>query len=384
MLRRSKTIVFREEDTDPQDAPPVMARRPERRGLEALRATPRPAPVAPLPVDADEAEDPAPNAPQQRLERLRAELDEHPISKGSPRSLEALRSEFQKGLASYADEPAAYVAPAHSFDGTRMLRIALVAVAILAGGLAAFLATQFNRAPEPVVIAEPPPAAAPIPSIQVLVAGAPIGVGRRLLPELLHWQDWPESGLRPEYITSTAEPEALDGLAMSVARSPIAPGEPILRQKLGTAGEGFLSGILESGKRGVSVGVSPETASGGFIVPNDRVDVVLTRHLQNGDQASRTILTNVRVIAIGGRLGAGELPADNADAPGTFSERAIATLELDSVQSELLINATTTGSLSLVLRPTADAGQTIDSESDAINQAIRLTSPFWQTGRAGP
>jgi pilus assembly protein CpaB len=378
VLRRSKTIVFRE-DTDPQDPPSALPRRPERRGLEALRTAPRPA-AAPPPVD----EEPAVNAPQQRLERLRSELDEHPISKGSPRSLEALRSEFQKGLASYAEEGPAYVAPARVVDATRILRIALVAVALLAGGLAAFLATQFNRAPEPVVAAEPAPAPEPVPTVQVLVAGEPIGVGRRLLPELLHWQDWPESGLRPEYITSAAEPEAIAGLGANVARSPIAPGEPILRQKLGTAGEGFLSGILESGKRGVSVGVSPETASGGFIVPNDRVDVVLTRQMQNGERASQTILTNVRVIAIGGQLGAGELPADNADAPGAFSERAIATLELDSVQSELLINATTTGSLSLVLRPTADAGQTLDSERDAVNQAIRLTSPFWQTGKAGP
>src|SRR3569833_2264973 len=116
----------------------------------------------------------------------------------------------------------------------------------------------------------------------------------------------------------------------SVARVDFVAGDPILSQKLAPAGGGFLSSILDKGKRAVSVTVAAESASGGFVLPNDHVDVVLTRVADVG-QDSHTILSDVRVLAINTRLGTGPAGAqpDASQDPGSqaFAATAIAPLE---------------------------------------------------------
>jgi Flp pilus assembly protein CpaB len=112
-------------------------------------------------------------------------------------------------------------------------------------------------------------------------------------------------------------------------------------------------------------------------MPNDRVDVVLTAPSPSGLSSSRTILENVRVLAIDANLGAtAEEAATASPAESRFDAGALATLELDQAQAELIINASN-GQLSLVLRPTADTTTPRDAERQAVNQSIRLTSPFW-------
>src|SRR5690606_37371182 len=91
-------------------------------------------------------------------------------------------------------------------------------------------------------------------------------------------------------------------LTDAVARFEFFPGEPIREAKLVRADQGYLSAVLSSGMRGVSVGVAAVSSAGGFVVPNDHVDVVLTTSTQTG-QRSEVILSNVRVLAIGKRLG---------------------------------------------------------------------------------
>jgi pilus assembly protein CpaB len=232
-------------------------------------------------------------------------------------------------------------------------RIVLLLVAILAGGLAAFLATR-NSPPSQVVTA---PEVIQEAKTRVLVATAPIGVGQRLSPDTVAWQDWPEGAVRPEYINIVNEPTALEDMTDTVARFEIFPGDPILTNKIVRSEQGYLSAVLEKGKRGISIAVSADSASGGFIVPNDHVDVILTRAGILG-QVSETILRNVKVLAIGNRLG--ELGSTGAPAdpenPRTevFSDQAIATLELDPVQGETVINASKIGTLSLALRSIAD------------------------------
>jgi pilus assembly protein CpaB len=178
-------------------------------------------------------------------------------------------------------------------------RIVLLLVAILAGGLAAFLATRGDRSPQ-VIVSEPQ--VIQEAKTQILVAVAPIGVGERLSSKTVQWQDWPEGAVRPEYISIAATPDALDVVNGAVARFEMFPGDPILERKLIRTEQGYLSAVLEKGKRGISIGVSAASASGGFIVPNDHVDVVLT-HAGSTGQVSETILENVKVIAIGARLG---------------------------------------------------------------------------------
>ncbi|WP_127751979.1 Flp pilus assembly protein CpaB [Devosia sp. 1566] len=260
----------------------------------------------------------------------------------------------------------------------RPARLILLLVALIAGGLAAFLVMRGGEQPGPQVVTQAAPAET---KTQILVAAAPIGVGERLSSAAVQWQDWPESAIRPEYVTISAMPQAPEELTGAVARFEFFPGEPIRQEKLVTTGQGYLSAVLASGKRGVSVPVAPATAAGGFIVPNDHVDVLLTRSTEMG-QVSEVVLPNVRVLAIGTRLGevgatgAGTQsdPAQSGSGSGTqgqaFENATIATLELDPSQAETLVNSTGQGELSLTLRSMADFNEAATSVGSS--QTVRL------------
>ncbi len=252
-------------------------------------------------------------------------------------------------------------------------RIILLIVALVAGGLAAFLVTRGGPAPEQIVTTEVVQEA----KTQILVATIPIGVGQRLTPEAVQWQDWPEGAIRPEYVTISALPEAPMALSGSVARFEIFPGEPIREAKLVRADQGYLSAVLSEGMRGVSVGVTAVSSSGGFVVPNDHVDVLLTTSGAAGQQ-SEVILSNVRVLAIGQRLGelgttgGQEDPTTPTTTPVTFTDSTIATLELTPGQAETLVNASTVGQLSLTLRSGVDFNKPMSADDPGSSQTVRL------------
>lgn len=241
-------------------------------------------------------------------------------------------------------------------------RIILVVVALVAGGLAAFLVTRSGSAPAPSreVVTQVVEEA----KTQILVARAGIGIGERLRADTLEWQDWPEGAVRPEYVTIAAMPDAPAELTGAVARFEFFPGEPIREQKLVHSDQGYLSAVLAPGMRGVSVGVSALSSAGGFVVPNDHVDVILTTSTSVGQQ-SEVVLSDVRVLAIGKRLGemgasGGKSSGDGTTVPETFDKSTIATLELSPVQAETLINASMRGQLSLTLRSVVDFGRAAD------------------------
>jgi len=252
-------------------------------------------------------------------------------------------------------------------------QVLLLAVALVSGGLAAYLVLGSGSKPTPAaatakteIIAEP--------KTRILVASHDIGVGERLASGAVQWQDWPEGAVRPEYITIAAAPDAAGDLTNAVARFEIFTGEPIRDAKLVRSDQGYLSAVLSPGMRGVSVAVTPESGSGGFIVPNDHVDVVVSRSADAGE-ISETILSNIKVLAIGKRLGEVGASAGNPDpndpASKTFDSNTIATLELDPLQAETLINASTSGRLSLVLRSVVDFVASGEPETRR-NQAISV------------
>ena len=159
-------------------------------------------------------------------------------------------------------------------------RIILLLVALIAGGLAAFLATRGTPPPRQAVRTE----VVQEKKTQILVATAAIGVGQRLSDKVVQWFDWPEGSVRPEYIAVTTSPDGLTDITGAVARFEIFPGDPILESKLVRTEQGYLSAVLEQGKRGISIAVSADSASGGFIVPNDHVDVILSRTTSTGER----------------------------------------------------------------------------------------------------
>ena len=359
---------------------------------DLVAAPPEPAP-APRPVFQAAPAQPLPETltviPASRADRGRGDQRQGADRRqGDRRAMDQLRTEALRNVISNVED--------RNFGGLRnsgkrisingpripMSRLLLLGVALLAGGVAAFLAVHHDEpVPAPPVAVE---TVKPAPATQILVAKTEIGIGQRLTASMLEWQDWPEATLRPDYVTIAAVPEAMTAMTNSVARGEFFPGEPIRAEKLTEAGHGFLSAILGAGMRGVSVQVAADAASGGFVVPNDHVDVVLTRQADT-QQMSQTILTNVRILAINANLGSNGASgaSANGDAstdPATqaFTNTATATLELNPAQAETIINATSMGRLSLMLRPTAanDEDSTAAAEH-AANAAIRMSSPFW-------
>lgn len=253
-------------------------------------------------------------------------------------------------------------------------RLILIAVAILAGGAAAWLATRHDE-PAPAAIAPITEVVAPAMT-QILVAKAPIAIGEKLTADNMGWADWPAANVLPQYVDIAATPAAAGDMAGAIARTDFVAGEPIRPDHLATTGDGSLSALLADGMRGVSVTVSAEAASGGFVVPGDRVDVVLTRPDPHGGQQSQTILSDVRVLAINSNLGRGQAQTTEETA-ASFSATAIATLALDPRSAEIIINSASAGKLSLVLVPITATEPKAAADERAANAAIRLTSPFW-------
>src|SRR5664279_1093584 len=228
-------------------------------------------------------------------------------------------------------------------------RIVVLTIALSAGGVAAYLASGYDRKPLP---AEP--AAAQLQTVDVLVARSDIGLGQTVTAENLQWQSWPAATASSNFIRRTDRPDATSQIAGSIARAPIITGEPIREPKLVKAnGSGFMAAILPTGMRAVSTEISAETGAGGFILPNDRVDVILSRREKDAARpsaadvvVSEIILPNVRVLAID------QAPKEK-DGQNTVLGKTV-TLELKSEQAETLARARQSGTLSLALRSMAD------------------------------
>jgi len=231
-------------------------------------------------------------------------------------------------------------------------RLVVLAVALAAGGVAAFLVG--GSEPQPPAAAPPP--AAPIDTAEILVARGEFGMGHALTAQDTQWQVWPASAVSPAFIRRSDRPAAIEQLAGAIARTRFVAGEPILEAKLVKAdGSGFMAALLPSGMRAVSTDIAPETGAGGFILPNDRVDVILTRRDREADKTpsgdthvSETVLTNVRVLAID--QGIEEKNGQHVMVGKT------ATLEVTPRQAETLALSRQLGTLSLSLRSMFDSG----------------------------
>ena len=256
-----------------------------------------------------------------------------------------------------------------------MSPVRLIILLVAAGAaIAAVFLVRSVQAPAPAAAAAaaaPAEAAKPveIPTKQVLVANIKIPVGKFVAADDLRWQEWPASANIESFIEQEKQPEGLEKMVGAVARYDLVVGEPVTTSKLvhpGTAG--FMAVMLTPGMRAVSVEIAAETASGGFIQPNDRVDVIVTREVQatnaNGGQSggmqnirSDLILSNIRVLAIDATYGAPEVKGEEA-APQAGQGQVIigsrATLELTERDATLLNTAKKAGEIALTLRSIAD------------------------------
>ncbi|MBN9600498.1 MAG: Flp pilus assembly protein CpaB [Afipia sp.] len=250
-------------------------------------------------------------------------------------------------------------------------RIAVLAIALVAGVFAAYLASGSN----------PPPVqtAAPVPQIEttdVLIAKSDIGLGQTVTADDLKWQTWPAGATSANFIKRSDRADAIKDMTGTIARSPLMAGEPVRETKLVKGdGSGFMAAILPSGMRAISTEISPETGAGGFILPNDRVDVLLSRRQKaidaNGNVSSREIISSdiilhdVRVLAI-------DQTIEEKNGQKVVVGKT-ATLELRPRQAETLARARQSGTLSLALRSLVDAHRQTKAEAnDGDGQSITI------------
>lgn len=226
-------------------------------------------------------------------------------------------------------------------------RIIVLGFALVAAGGAAFLVRgMLGGGAIQVVQAKAAPAVA---MSEVLVASTNLTPGQALTPEQVRWEKWPSSTVDPQFITHASAGEAAEIVKGTVVRAMILPGQPITSTAIvkGDA-SGFMAATLSEGMRAVSIAINTDSGAGGFILPNDRVDVILTRKPQNNGSAgaAKTILTNLRVLAVDQTF---KQEKDTRTVVGKT-----ATVEVSPEQAETISAAGTTGQLSLSLRPLSE------------------------------
>src|SRR5260370_4508265 len=189
-------------------------------------------------------------------------------------------------------------------------------------------------------------------------------------------QPWPGAPETNIFTRRNDRPDATTQVAGSIARAPFIAGEPIREPKLVKAnGSGFMDAIRPAGMRAVSTEISPETGAGGFILPNDRVDVILSKREKNPDRGSsadivnsEVILSNVRVLAID------QAPKEK-DGQASVVGKTV-TLELKPEQAETVAPARQSGTMSLAPRTIADVNATeTRSEDQAATRGETPTHP---------
>lgn len=186
---------------------------------------------------------------------------------------------------------------------------------------------------------------------QVLVAARDIPQGAALAPSDLAVALFPTSSVSPNFVRLDQQPSAQADFVNGVTRRAFVQGEPIVASSVVQPdGRGFLAAQLEPGFRAVAVEIEATTAAGGFIQPNDHVDVIVTARINNrengGEQVrSDIVLRDVRVMALGDHTST----QTSGEAPETV-EASVAVLELSAEDARVLALADEMGTISLALR----------------------------------
>ncbi|MGL4438891.1 MAG: Flp pilus assembly protein CpaB [Bosea sp. (in: a-proteobacteria)] len=247
-------------------------------------------------------------------------------------------------------------------------RAVVFGIALLSA-VAAYMLMGRGPAPAPVTVVQE---AAPARTVEILVAASDLPLGNTIVQSDVRWQSWPQDSV-PTGLIRKEEAAILDKEVIgALVRSSFIASEPIRREKLiKPDGSGFLAAVLPAGKRAIAMSIdrAGNSTAGGFILPNDRVDIIKTGRqdpTQNSAEnfSSETILTNIKVLAIGQNI------QERNGEKVVVGETA--TLELDPRQVETVTLAQKSGALSLALRSLADAKDAPPPEAISERQGLTL------------
>jgi pilus assembly protein CpaB len=209
-----------------------------------------------------------------------------------------------------------------------------------------------------------------IPTTQILIAKADIAYGDKIIPDLVEVTQWPTKYLPKGAITTTAE--LLEGPeSPRIAMRALVAGEPFLKAKVSGFGERpILSRKVAEGMRAFTVRINDVSGVAGFILPGDRVDILLTRQIGDGsgrdNYGTDIILQNISV------LGIDQLSSEDQDKPVLGKS---ATFEVTAQQAQSLALASQVGTLSLSLRNYETVGTEKTSRISANDLGERRAAP---------
>jgi pilus assembly protein CpaB len=215
----------------------------------------------------------------------------------------------------------------------------MIAFAVLFGLLAVFLAQSWlnNQADARVKSLEAQRKPAP-PARTIVVARRPLRFGDELSALSMREMPWPQDALPAGAFGKTADLTS----SKRVVLAPIDVNEAILASKITGPGQrGTLSAMLQDGMKAVTIRVNDVEGVAGFVLPGDRVDVVLTRQSDKNNAINDVVIQNARVLAID------QVADERAEKPSVV--KAV-TLEVGVTNGQKLALASAVGTLSLLLR----------------------------------
>jgi pilus assembly protein CpaB len=226
----------------------------------------------------------------------------------------------------------------------RKSTIVMVAFALVFGLLAVFIAQAWLNSQAERRMRSLEAQKKPQVTNTIVVATQRLPFGTELAREHLREVPWPADA-QPQGSFATIKDILSAGKRVVLA--PVEANEPVLAIKVTGPGQrATLSAIVGEGMKAVSVRVNDVEGVGGFVLPGDRVDVVLTRQLDKGNATTEVVLQNARVLAV-------DQSADDRASKAAVAKAV--TLEVDTVGAQKIWLAASVGSLSLLLRK---AGET--------------------------
>jgi pilus assembly protein CpaB len=227
----------------------------------------------------------------------------------------------------------------------RSSTIIMIAVAAVFGLLAVFVAQSWlNSQAEARLKSIDAQRKSPVATRSLVVASKPLRFGAELTAAALRELPWASESLPPGAFTSIDE---LIAGGKRIVLTAIEPNEPILNTKITGSGQrATLSALIGEGKKASTIRVNDVDGVAGFVLPGDRVDVILSRQLDKGSAVNDVVLKNAKVLAID------QLADERAEKP---SIAKAVTLEVDIAGAQKLSLAGQIGSLSLALRKAGDS-----------------------------
>lgn len=218
----------------------------------------------------------------------------------------------------------------------RLRSLFVLGLAVLLGGASVLLARQWlEGSVREASVTEPRTT-----MTTVVVAKVPLHFGSQLAEENLRTVSWPADALPPGTFT-TLDDVLPQGERRVVLRA-IEANEPIMASKIsGFGGRASLSAVIADDMRAMTIRVNDIHGVAGFVLPGDRVDIMMTREESANSLQTDILLQNVQV------LGIDQDANEKRDKPQVA--KAV-TLEVTPEQAQKLTLAQTVGTLSLSLR----------------------------------